>query len=125
MRKLANCAALLLLTASAMASAERTVGRIGLPPPSPADVAAAKAMGVDLLSPYKKVRASLLRAGWSPIEFAEEPSGLPYPEFPEISCGSGYDAVCSGSFELDKRSLSVFVDQDQRRLPVLRIEIDE
>src|SRR5262249_53893645 len=60
------------------------------------------AYGIRLRMPYREARQRMIKHGWAPD--STEPiarhtrAHLPYPALPEVLCGEGYDAICSGWF---------------------------
>lgn len=50
--------------------------------------------------PYSQLRHALVRSGWSPVDAPDDvmpATAAPYA-YPELTCGQGYDAVCSATF---------------------------
>ncbi len=44
-----------------------------------------------------------------------------FKAFPEISCGTGYDAICQAAFLKDGQSLVLTVDQNKKSLPLVHV----
>lgn len=57
--------------------------------------------GLKMGLPYSKARSILIKNGWKPM--LDSSSVKTSLKFPEISCGSGKDAVCSAGFKRDKQ----------------------
>lgn len=57
---------------------------------------------------YQVLREALLKQGWLPDMQHSDPEV--YPEYPEIACGSGKDAICSAGFALGDRYEAVMVE---------------
>ena len=57
----------------------------------------ARSYGVDLGTPYAKVKRELIRKGWK-IDWDWVRSESEAGRESELICGSGYDAVCSTTF---------------------------
>jgi len=72
--------------------------------------------------PYREARQHMIRHGWAPdpTEAREryKPGHLPYPEFPEVTCGEGYDAICSGWFLKGTESRTISVREVRKTLVV-------
>lgn len=109
-----------LLSASSVA--ERAVRPIGLGKPSAADHRRAKSLGLDLTKPYAAARKILAKTGWASDLHEDSPHS--YPEFPEIVCGNGMDAICSARFIKDGKAIQLTVDQNSKTLLVVHIDDD-
>jgi hypothetical protein len=87
----------------------------------------AQRLGLRLHSRYASARARLLSTSWKPDlkhgEFSvhTEP---PYRQYPEVVCGDGRDAVCSGRFLKSGRAVLLIIDQGSRALRVTSIDED-
>lgn len=57
---------------------------------------------------YQLLRDAFIKQGW--LLDTEHADPKVYPEFPEISCGTGRDAICSAGFKLDSRYEAVMVE---------------
>lgn len=57
---------------------------------------------------YQVLREALLKQGWLPDMQHSDPEV--YPEYPEIACGSGKNAICSAGFALGDRYEAVMVE---------------
>ncbi len=53
---------------------------------------------------YVKAKSILTKSGWKPV--LDEEAGKISRQFPEISCGTGKDAVCSAGFKKDKENVA-------------------
>jgi hypothetical protein len=87
----------------------------------------AQALGVQLPSGYASARARLLRTSWKPDSSrgaGGAPGRLAYPQYPEVVCGQGYDAVCSGRFEKAGEAILLSIDPKTSTLPVTSIDRD-
>jgi hypothetical protein len=79
--------------------------------------------GIHLRMPYQKARQRMIQQGWSPdpteANERHKTGHLPYPNFPEVLCGEGYDAICSGWFSKgsEQRVLDV---RDVRKVLLVR-----
>jgi hypothetical protein len=80
------------------------------------------AYGVRLRMPYGETRQRMIKHGWTPdpteANARHTPSRLPYPEFPEVLCGEGYDAICSGWFSKGSESRLLDVREVNKALVV-------
>ena len=56
-----------------------------------------KQLGITAGMPYAKAKRLLSAAGWQVS--AAERADTALPDFPEIECGQGRDAVCSAGFQ--------------------------
>lgn len=66
---------------------------------SPAPPAAAdKVTGVREGMEYTQVRRMLLDAGWVPLDAEYLRPWPAYPDYPEVNCGSGWQATCSAYY---------------------------
>lgn len=87
----------------------------------------AKAAGVQLRSPYADARARLIGSGWK-TDATWGTSGVHgiggYPRYPEVLCGEGRDAVCTGRFEKDGIAILVSIDPRTRALRVTSVDED-
>jgi hypothetical protein len=92
---------------------------------SPATLA--QSVGVRLQSGYATARASLLGAAWKADAawgLAGVHQALTYRQYPEILCGEGYDAVCTGRFQKADRAILVMVDPRSKTLRVTSVDAD-
>jgi hypothetical protein len=98
----------------------RDVGPVGVGSPDQSDIATAKVAGLKLGKAYSVNRDILLRASWQPD--TGDVDGCPlFKGYPEISCGTGYDAVCQALFSKDGKSLLLTVDQNKKNLPLVHV----
>lgn len=58
---------------------------------------------------YQLLRDTFIKQGWLPD--AEHTDPKVYPEFPEISCGAGKDAICSAGFKLGSRYEAIIIEE--------------
>lgn len=65
---------------------------------------------------YLLLRDAFIKQGWLPDTEHADPKV--YPEFPEISCGSGKDAICSAGFKLGSRYEAVVIEVKSSELIV-------
>jgi hypothetical protein len=87
----------------------------------------AQRVGVQLQSGYAGARAKLLAASWVADSGRGESGGhkpLAYRQYPEVLCGQGYDAVCSGRFEKSGQAILLTIDQRTSTLPVTSVDED-
>ena len=61
--------------------------------------------------PYSAGKAALLKSGWKVSDEKESGTSAHFPQFPEVSCGMGRDAVCSVGFERQKSYLALIVEK--------------
>ena len=85
-------------------------------------------LGVQLRSDYASARTRLLRESWKPDASWGE-SGVSgkkpaYPQYPEVVCGDGRDAVCSGRFEKAGQAILLSIDPGTSTLRVTAIDRD-
>ncbi len=76
------------------------------------------ALGITAGMPYAKAKRLLDAAGWrvTPPESAQ----AALPDFPEIECGQGRDAVCSAGFHKDDQSVAMIIGTTQAGQPYVR-----
>jgi hypothetical protein len=109
------------------ADAGRFVGPIGVGSPRTSDVRLAKALGIPLQRSFASTRARLVQLGWTPDAISDagaEAASAPFPRYPEISCGSGMDAICTARFTRRDVAIMVTVDQGKGKLPVVHVDHD-
>jgi hypothetical protein len=99
--------------------------------PSPAERAAtarlAQSVGVQLDSSYASARAKLLATSWKADSARGEPDASgprAYQQYPEVVCGQGYDAVCTGRFKKAEQAILLTVDQRTSKLRVTSVDKD-
>ena len=119
MKKICALAICAIIFATPLAFA-RDVGPVGVGSPDQSDIATAKAAGLKLGNTYAANRDILLRASWQ-LDTGDVDSRPLFKAYPEISCGTGYDAVCQASFSKDGKSLVLTVDQNQKNLPLVHV----
>ncbi|MBK0394384.1 hypothetical protein [Ramlibacter algicola] len=82
-------------------------------------------MAID--SGYATARAQLLRTGWKADRTWGE-AGVggrrTYPRYPEVLCGHGRDAVCTGRFHKAGHAILVMINPRSKALPVTSIDED-
>ena len=66
-------------------------------------------VGINLGMNYNKGKTTLTNNGWRVLEEQDQYAIKPFKQFPEITCGSGYDAICSVGFERDGASFALTV----------------
>jgi hypothetical protein len=84
-------------------------------------------VGVQLQSGYASARAKLLGTAWKADSSRREFSvhkQLPYRRYPEVVCGEGYDAVCSGRFTKSGQAILLTIDPKTRTLQVISVDED-
>ena len=76
---------------------------------------------------YASARAKMLRRGWA-LDTEWGVSGVrkkaSFSKYPEILCGEGYQAVCTGRFKKGESAILLTIDQFKKRLPVTYIAND-
>jgi hypothetical protein len=86
-----------------------------------------KAVGVQLQSSYATARSKLLRSAWVPDSTWGE-SGvhkpLAFQQYPEVLCGQGYNAVCTGRFEKTGTAILLTIDPKTKKLQVTSVDED-
>ncbi len=112
-----------LFTTSLAFSQGRNVGPIGLGSPDKNDIAIAKTLGLKLGQAYSINRDILLRTSWTPDTEGGDRPPL-FKAYPEISCGSGYDARCQAVFSKNGKLIELTVDQNKKNLPLVHVSED-
>jgi hypothetical protein len=80
----------------------------------------ARSYGVDLGTPYAKVKQELLRKGWEiDWDWVRSESGAGRES--ELICGSGYDAVCSTTFAQGDRRAYLTLSGSNAGMPLISI----
>ena len=86
-----------------------------------------KAVGVQLQSSYATARSQMLRSAWT-ADSTWGKSGvhkrLAFQQYPEVLCGEGYDAVCSGRFEKNGRVILLTIGPKTKKLQVISVDED-
>jgi hypothetical protein len=76
---------------------------------------------------YASARLKMNRLGWQ-IDREWGVSGvhrrLAFPQYPEVLCGEGYQAVCTGRFTKGDSAVLLTINQFKKSLPVERIDND-
>jgi len=75
-----------------------------------------RAYGIKLKMPYSEAKKLMLKNGWklSPYE-----KHIPnYKRFPEITCGEGYDAICSAAYSNGKGEQILDVREMKNKLVI-------
>ena len=89
--------------------------------------ALARSLGVQPGSSYAAARARILGASWSP-DLSQREFSLhaqpEYPQYPEVMCGDGRDAVCSGRFVKSGQAIVVSIDPASSTLRVTSVDED-
>lgn len=68
-------------------------------------------VGLKIGMPYIAGKALLIQNGRKVSEERDPGTRARFPEFPEISCGSGLDAVCSVGFQKERSYLALIVEK--------------
>jgi hypothetical protein len=87
----------------------------------------AQSVGVQLDSSYATARAKLLGRSWKADSAWGEPDGSrprAYQQYPEVVCGQGYDAVCTGRFKKAEQAILLTIDQRTSKLLVTSVDED-
>jgi hypothetical protein len=80
----------------------------------------ARSYGVDLGTPYAKVKKELMRGGWK-IDWDWVRSESEAGRESELICGSGYDAVCSATFVQGDRRAYLTLSGSNSGMPLISI----
>lgn len=75
-------------------------------------------LGITVGMPYAKAKRLLDAAGWHPTPPESRQAAL--PDFPEIGCGQGRDAVCSAGFHKDGQSFAMIIGTTQAGQPFVQ-----
>jgi hypothetical protein len=82
---------------------------------------------VQINEDYKTARQKMLSQGWK-LDVEWGVSGvhekLAFTEYPEVLCGEGYSAICTGRFKKGDAAVLLTIDQFKKRLPVTFISND-
>jgi hypothetical protein len=128
MRLLLPLAALFGLAAPGAGAAElQTPRQTGPAQQLAAPATLERSVGVQLRSGYASARAKLLRTSWKAVAGWGESGAArqrAYPQYPEVLCGEGYDAVCTGRFEKAGQAILLTIDPRTRTLRVTSIDED-
>jgi hypothetical protein len=86
-----------------------------------------KAVGVQRQSSYATARSKLLRLAWT-VDSTSDESGvhkqLAFQQYPEILCGEGHDAECTGRFEKNGRAIFLTIGPKTKELQVTSVDED-
>lgn len=105
MKSIALAMSLSLAITPAMASAQEMPGELA-------------ALGITAGMPYAKARRLLDAAGWQATPPESRQAAL--PDFPEIECGQGRDAVCSAGFHRNDQSVAMIIGTTQAGQPFVQ-----
>lgn len=108
MRLLKSMLSLALLASAACAQASSPLDSLGLKPGAP----------------YPRVRAELLKQGWT-FDAQEPEEASDYREAPEVACGHGRDAVCTVRYLRDGRTIVLTLKPVGGQLQLQGAEADE
>ena len=106
---------------------ERLSGTIGAGTPSLADKQLAKEIGIRLSKSYSATRLQLIKLSWQPAtnpDLVSNKKPVSFPNYPEILCGEGMDAICTARFNKNGNAVILTVNQHKRSLPVVHIMKD-
>ena len=127
-----RCGIFLVLIASMLAAGcsagGRVVGPIGPGTPLPTDDRLAKSIGFTMGHPYSKIRDRLLTLSWHPDPgwgLSGVHQILGYPEYPEILCGEGMDAVCPGRLTKGTQAILLTINPDSDDIRVVHVNRDD
>lgn len=76
------------------------------------------ALGITAGMPYAKAKRLLDAAGWQAMPPESRQAAL--PDFPEIECGQGRDAVCSVGFRKEGQSVAMIIGTTQAGQPFVQ-----
>jgi len=76
------------------------------------------ALGITAGMPYAKAKRLLDAAGWQATP--PESTQATLPDFPEIECGQGRDAVCSAGFHKNDQSVAMIIGTTQAGQPFVQ-----
>ncbi|MGE6334402.1 hypothetical protein [Stenotrophomonas sp. NPDC077659] len=79
-------------------------------------------LGITAGMPYAKAKRLLGAAGWQVTPPESRQAVL--PDFPEIECGQGRDAVCSAGFHRNDQSLAMIIGTTQAGQPFVQGRTD-
>lgn len=105
MKAIALAVFLSLAIAPVIASAQEVTGELA-------------ALGITAGMPYAKAKRLLDAAGWQATPPESRQAAL--PDFPEIECGQGRDAVCSAGFRKEGQSVAMIIGTTQAGQPFVQ-----
>ncbi|HDS0950407.1 TPA: hypothetical protein QDZ34_001979 [Stenotrophomonas maltophilia] len=105
MKAIALAVSLSLAIAPVIASAQDVTGELA-------------ALGITAGMPYAKAKRLLDAAGWQATPPESRQAAL--PDFPEIECGQGRDAVCSAGFRKEGQSVAMIIGTTQAGQPFVQ-----
>ncbi|WP_416057158.1 hypothetical protein [Stenotrophomonas maltophilia] len=105
MKAIALAVSLSLAIAPVIASAQDVTGELA-------------ALGITAGMPYAKAKRLLDAAGWQATLPESRQAAL--PDFPEIECGQGRDAVCSAGFRKEGQSVAMIIGTTQAGQPFVQ-----
>ena len=127
-----RCRIFLILTATMLAAAcsarDSVVGPTGPGAPFPTDYKLAKSLGVTMEHSYSKIRERLLTLSWRPDSgwgLSGVHQVLGYPEYPEILCGEGMDAVCTARLTKGTQAILLTINPASDTIPVVHVNRDD
>lgn len=91
--------------------AQDMAARAAMPPPW-------RQLGIVPGMAYAKAKRLLVAAGWQVTPPEADEAAV--PDFPEIACGQGRDAVCSAGFRKDEDSVAMIIGTTQAGQPFVQ-----
>lgn len=76
-------------------------------------------VGLKVGMTYSAGKSALLKGGWKLLEVKPLDGSKPFKQFPEISCGSGRDAICSVGFQNERNYLAIIVEMRGNKLVIV------
>ena len=116
------------MLATGCAGRERVVGPIGPGAPLPSDYELAESIGFTMDRPYSTIREDLLTLSWRPDPgwgLSGMSRVLAYPEYPEILCGEGMDAVCTARLTKGAQAILLTINPASDTIPVVHVNRDD
>ncbi|MDB5934973.1 MAG: hypothetical protein JWQ01_2317 [Massilia sp.] len=84
----------------------------------------AAALGLQLGTPYAKVKQHLAKNGWSVDQKWIDANLMPAPIKNDLVCGSGWDAVCSTAFRKNRQTVSLLLSGTNEGTPLIGVEVE-
>lgn len=113
MLQLKNIGLIFLVMYSPLSIAESRSATSGLEWPVAKEI---RAYGIKLKMPYSEAKKLMLKNGWKLSLFEKHTPD--YKDFPEITCGEGYDAICSAAYSNGKTEQILHVREIKNKLVI-------